>query len=241
MKNHIICVTGQDRIGKETQSKLLARALPATRFSSPDYDHWSGQIIKAVLQEKAFEIHVDMAPAPPPLHRQTKHPEIFQGLQSINMQARQDLIKAALSSGHVIMDRYEVDALAYGLIDGCDMRYLLELNSLVVPSDYAIILVGKPFPRPGEEPDINERDPVFQRKVRDAYLGYALTHQDTTTVIDVDEHLVPDVLNCVTRIHRMICQIIQDKLDIQAIPLAEAEIAEIFPHLDRKNWNWDRS
>jgi thymidylate kinase len=231
MSNRLITLTGLDRVGKETQSKLLNRALqPSTRFSSPDYDHWTGRLIKAILQEKEFEIGIDGGGLVT-RHSQEKHPEIFQGLQSANMVARQGLIKAALETGHVIMDRYEVDALAYGLIDGCDMRYLLELNRLVMPSEYVIILVGTPFPRPGEEPDINERDPVFQQKVRDAYMGYALTHQDTTTVIEVDNYRCEDPYASIRWVHRAICGTLQEKLGIDVTPLDGEQIGEIFPHL----------
>lgn len=232
-QNQIVTITGLDRCGKETQSKLLAQALPATRFSSPDYEHWSGKIIKAILQEKEFQVggYDEVGYCNTPWHSQTKHPEIFQSLQSINMQARQGLIKAALASSHVIMDRYEVDALAYGLIDGCDMRFLLELNRLVVPSDYVIIMAGKPFPRPGETPDINERDPIFQRKVRDAYTAYALTHAETTTVIDIDDYRCEDRLASVHWVHRAVCGVLRGKLGLEVEALEIGQIEAALPHL----------
>lgn len=236
MSNRLVVLTGTDRIGKESQTKLLARTLwPSVRFSSPDYDHWSGQIIRAILQEKRFGITVEDETAHP-TQCQVKHPEIFQGLQSINMQARQHLIKAALATGHVIMDRYQVDALAYGLIDGCGMRYLLELERLLIPSDYVIILVGKPFPRPGEEPDINERDTAFQERVRNAYMAYALQYPDTTAVVDVDRFRdEQDPLGSIQAVNGQIRAILASTLGLFPPAPTTGLLAEMFPHLSQTN------
>jgi thymidylate kinase len=227
-KHKIISLTGLDCIGKETQTKLLAQVLqPSERMTFPDYDHWSGEILRHILREEKFGL-VD-APYDSYLHLphfQTKHPEIFQLLQCINRLAHQDEIKRKLETRHLVMDRYTEDAFAFGLQDGCSLDLLVNLDRLYVPSDLVIVLLGKRFPRPGEVPDINERDDSFQTSVREKYesLARVFTHFN---LIDVDQLRVPDdPAMSIWWVHKKICSRVEEFLGETVTPLTYEEIKE---------------
>src|SRR5205809_757643 len=125
-KNKIVCISGNDCCGKFTQTKLLTEILqPSTRIEFPDYTHYSGQIINAILNDRILELKTYPADRikteyiKSTKYQQEKQAEIFQLLQSINRRANQDKIKNLLKTGHVICDRYDIDAFAYGMVDGC--------------------------------------------------------------------------------------------------------------------------
>ena len=195
----IITLTGLDRVGKATQTALLHNSLqPSKTMSFPNYDSWSGKIIRSILREAPFligeetceEFTLDSKSSLYTTHRYTcrKQPELFQCLQSIDRIAVKDEIKAGLRKHHYIMDRYEVDALAYGLADGCDIDWLLAMDKLFVPSDLAVIMVGEAMPRIGEMADINERDTGYQNQVRSYYETLAVLMPKRFVLFDVDHY-----------------------------------------------------
>lgn len=235
MSTHkIITITGLDRVGKETQSKLLARSLqPARRMTFPNYSHWGGRIVKAILQEKPFYLLHDGEGEFPGCpcgsctscagdsgweqyrHTQHKHPEIFQMLQSVDRVAAQEEIQDGLRHHHWVMDRYEVDALAYGLIDGCGLEWLLAMDRLYRPSDLAIIMLGTPFARPGEIPDLNERDTLFQLRVQEAYGALASLLPHRLVLLDVDPYRdLGDPYRSMGEIQQKIHQILRERLGL---------------------------
>jgi thymidylate kinase len=227
-KHKIITLTGLDCIGKETQSKLLAMALePAERMTFPDYTHWSGEILRAVLKEEPFGITKDafdeFSDTP---HFQTKHAEIFQLLQCINRLAHQDEIQAKLETRHLVMDRYTEDALAFGMQDGCKLDFLMDLDRLYIPSDMVFVLLGNRFPRPGEVPDINERDDSFQTAVREKYIALARLFPHYQ-LIDVDQLRVPDdAAMSIWWVHKKICSAVGEYLGERVDPLTYEQIKE---------------
>jgi thymidylate kinase len=232
----IITITGLDRVGKETQSKLLARSLqPARRMTFPNYSHWGGRIVKAILQEKPFYLFHEGETVPgweetaggngplrpngatwtPYRHTQDKHPEIFQMLQSVDRVAAQEEIQDGLRHHHWVMDRYEVDALAYGLIDGCGLEWLLAMDRLYRPSDLAIIMLGTPFARPGEIPDLNERDTLFQLRVQEAYGALASLLPHRLVLLNVDPYRdLGDPYRSMGEIQQKIHQILRERLGL---------------------------
>lgn len=228
-KNRIITITGGDCAGKETQTKLLAETLqPSKRLSAPDYSHWSGRIVSAILRERGFYIPHDMSGSDVAdfiVYRQDKHPQILQLLHNINTWSKQDIIREGLKSHHWVMDRYIEDAYAFGLQDGCDLGFLLELNRRFIQSDVVIVMLGKGFPRPGEIQDINERDTSFQESVRSNYISLARLFPNWN-VIDIDLYRHLDKAESIHAIHRTICGIISRTLALSPRPLSVEQVSE---------------
>lgn len=231
-KHKVITLTGNDCIGKETQSKLLTEALkPSVRMTAPDYDHWAGQIVRSILHKKRFGIIDEEYNSYHYLpHLQDKHPQILQLLHNINAWDKQKTILSGLESHHWVMDRYIEDAYAYGLMDGCDIDYLLNLNHNFVQSDLVIVMLGKGFPRPGEVQDINEKDADFQDRVRNTYRSLSGLLPDWR-VIEVDaingrsgSHNIP--IYSIHEIHCIICEMAADITGQDIAPLQPDKIAE---------------
>jgi thymidylate kinase len=195
----------------------------------PDYSHWGGQIVRAILNGESFSLSRgnEETGAFSGTFRQEKHPYIFQMLQSVDRVHRQEEIHAGLMAHHWVMDRYDVDALAYGLVDGCSMEWLLSMQNLYRPSDLAIIYVGEPFPRPGEIPDLNERDSSFQQRVATAYQGLANLFPSWFTVMDINPFRHEDTLESIFAVHTATCSLLSERLKLQVSPLSRKQVAGV--------------
>lgn len=226
MNYPMLTLTGLDAIGKQTQSALLKEVLrPNTCFSYPNYDHWSGQLIKAVLQKKSFRLFLEDEPGYEGFIHfegthgteslQEKHPEIFQCLQAINRLSDMDRIRAARKQGFVIMDRYDIDALAYGTVDGCGREWLDSMQTLYEPSDLCLVFVGTPYGRPWEEPDQNERDREFQKRVESVFWSL---YSDPSKLpfelemVEVDRYRDLDPVTSITYVHQTVVRIVNQRL-----------------------------
>lgn len=188
--NRIVTISGADRVGKATSAKLLSEALGATLLSCPAYSSISGQIIRGILTGSNLHLsrylygepdqplfrsdgEVEMAPSVLEFEKideiLTKDPLGFQCIQAWNRREIQPAIVEALSRGHVVMDRYDIDALVYGTVDGiADLAWIENLNKCLIPSDLVIIIDGPTFSR-DEVADSNETDTTFQARVKELY------------------------------------------------------------------------
>ena len=217
MSNKLVTITGPDLVGKETQSKLLNYVLtPSTRVEFPDYTHWSGRIIRSILQEVPFQLKMDWIDERS--YEQDKHPEIFQLLQWINRHASQERLQILLKEGHVVADRYDVDALGYGLIDGCSLDFLLSMKREAIESDVVVLLMGRGYEREGEIADINEQDDTFQNNVRAMYTALSTIYPDWI-VINCDEYTAPSKYVNIADIHRHICYQVSGRIEQSIEPL----------------------
>jgi thymidylate kinase len=180
-KHKIITFTGTDLVGKATQSTLLSKVLdPSKRLEFPDYAHWSGRIIRSILRGEEFFIAGKTSSYK---YQEEKMPEVYQALQFINRMVNQDKIEKGLKKHHWVMDRYEIDSLAYGLSDGIPMEFITPLvKCYCQQSDHIIFLRGQaPFSRPDEVKDVNERNSELQRRVVDVF--EMMTWQDPRFVM----------------------------------------------------------
>lgn len=236
----IICLTGLDRCGKATQSKLLQAALqPSVSMTFPQYgEHWAAEFVRAALNgekivlRRAAKVEPDcrVFAGPEIVFEPKKHPEIFQMWQTCDRLDAQPWIRETLKTHHIIADRYDLDSLAFGMADGCRLEWLLAMTRLVRNSDLAIVLVGSPYPRPGEIPDLNERDTGFQQKVREIYDAIATLFPQTFVVQDVDRFRnEKDPLLSVRWVHETICDIVRERLGLEIEPLTDEAICERLP------------
>lgn len=225
----IITFSGCDNTGKTTHTRLLAEALPnSKRMKFPHPSHWSECIIRAVLSKEVFRIERTHTGD---LFYDYKSAIPWQYLQAINRQAHQNVIKNGLRDHHWIMDRYDADAIAYGVAEGVSRDLLNKMLHYEIPSDLVIIL-DNPEPAKDERriQDINDQDTALQRRVREVYLTlpreepdrYALVNTYLADWIDAAARLWG-----ITIIHWHICNLVENHLDLKMAPLSQRQIAEI--------------
>jgi thymidylate kinase len=181
----IICITGGDACGKATQSKILADRLGAALFAFPDYSTPTGKAILGNLKGEwcasdGDEQVVGGSRADGFLSRTLLAPNnalnalVLQSLMNTNRIERAAELKAAALRGHVVLDRFDVDAIVYGLLDGLEPAWLEAVNAqLSVKPDLYILLdasVETGFARRPERRDRYESDRKRMEEVRIAYL-----------------------------------------------------------------------
>ena len=185
----IVVLTGGDASGKATQSRILAERLGAALFTFPDY---STTIGKAILGNLKGEWYVTSgwdetdSGGDSYIRREAYTNALaLQSLMNTNRIERTADLKAAALRGHVICDRYDVDALVYGALDGLEPAWLEGINAqLPVKPDLYILLdvpVDEGFKRRPARRDRYERDVKRMEDVRVAYLKLFTQRQEEYT------------------------------------------------------------
>lgn len=159
-RNLLIALEGLDACGKGTQTELLVKALAGQAFKFPHYASASGQQIL-----KAFN-----NPHPDPELAAYS----LQALQTVNRLEERQRLYDMLNEGDVVLDRYTVSALAYGMADGLPYEWLdaIQLSDIPTP-DYQILIdipVDLSFVRRPDRADAYEANRDRMEKVRANYL-----------------------------------------------------------------------
>ena len=162
----IIVLEGLDKSGKTTQSKLLvdyissATSLKAVQMNFPNYSTFSG-----------IEIHRH-------LKGQTLYnPHALHVLFTLNRYEEKPVIERLIGDGSiVVMNRYYQSNIIYGLADGITRHEWLESLDREMPQANLIIIldisVEESMSR-NPNPDVNEQDKNYLRKVRSYFIKYA--------------------------------------------------------------------
>ena len=162
----IIVLEGIDKSGKTTQSKLLVDHVTSTTSSKavqmnfPNYSTLSG-----------IEIHRH-------LKGQTHYnPHALHVLFTLNRYEEKPVIERLLDEGSIIvMNRYYQSNIIYGLADGITRHEWLESLDGEMPQANLIIIldisVEESMSR-NSNPDVNEQDKNYLRKVRSYFIKYA--------------------------------------------------------------------
>jgi dTMP kinase len=165
----IIVLEGIDKSGKTTQSKLLVdyicstTSFKAVQLNFPNYNTFSG-----------IEIHRH-------LKGQTLYnPHALHVLFTLNRYEEKQAIERLLDEGSVIvMNRYYQSNIMYGLADGITNHEWLESLDGEMPQANLIIIldisVEESMSR-NPNPDVNEQDKNYLRKVRSYFIKYADTY-----------------------------------------------------------------
>jgi dTMP kinase len=162
LKNgRIIVIEGIDKVGKTTQSKLLMEFLrhsgkSCSILTFPDYNTPIGSEIRAFLDCKR------------------EYPtELKHMLLSANRWEKKKEIEIAMESGTIlIMNRYYQSNLVYGVSNGLDLRWLLNLDQGIPMEDLVIILKAKPYiieERLVNDHDLFEKDQKLLLRVHKNY------------------------------------------------------------------------
>jgi len=153
----IIVLDGFDQAGKKTQTHLLAKALIARKlkckiFSFPVYSTPIGKQIKYYLSGK-----------------RKFPPQVIHSLLAANRWEKLNEIETALSKNYILlMNRYYQSNLVYGLANGLNLKWLLNLDAGLLKEDLVIVLDVNPkdsFTRKKMGRDKFEKDKEFAYKI----------------------------------------------------------------------------
>lgn len=177
----LIVIEGLDKSGKTTQSNLLFDYLNkkysdnVVLLSFPDYSTKIGIEIKDFLEGKRT------------YNNETKHI-----LLSANRWEKKEVIEDHLRSGKiVIMNRYYQSNIAYGLANGLEKDWLVNLDNGLPKEDITIILDIVPdvsikrVTNNNFIPDDFERNREFLMRARDEYIKLAKIYQWKIVCADV--------------------------------------------------------
>jgi dTMP kinase len=161
-KGKIIVIEGLDKAGKTTQSRLLMDDLKALGkicviMDFPDYITYIGAEIKAFLEGKR-----DYYPT-----------ELVHMLLSANRWEKKNEIESMMENGTIlILNRYYQSNLVYGVSNGLNIKWLLNLDKGLPKEDLVIVLEIEPrvsYQRAIECLDTFEKD---QRLLVDVHKNY---------------------------------------------------------------------
>ncbi|MCK9216821.1 MAG: dTMP kinase [Firmicutes bacterium] len=165
-KGIIIVFEGIDQSGKGTQAKLFIDRLKEMGLSSAylhfhDLDTPLGKEIQLFLEGK-----------------RNYSPIVRQLLFAANRYERnEDIGDFIKSKDFIVIDRYIPSGLAYGIANGMELDWMLEIEKQLFQPDIVVLLditSNTSYSRkPPKDRDIYEKDLAFLEKVRDSYLGLA--------------------------------------------------------------------
>ena len=162
----IIVLEGIDKSGKTTQSKLLVdyvnsmTSSNAVQMNFPNYSTFSGIEIQRHLRGKTVY-----------------NPHALHVLFTLNRYEEKTLIERLLDEGSIIvMNRYYQSNIIYGLVDGITRHEWLESLDGEMPQANLIIILDiseEESMSRNLNPDVNEQDKNYLRKVRSYFIKYA--------------------------------------------------------------------
>jgi len=164
LRGFLVCLEGLDQSGKKSTARIIAARLMKIGYeveviSFPDYNTPIGKEIRMFLQGK-----------------RDYGPEVRQFLYVANRFERKKDIQSWLDMGKVVIaDRYTPSGIAYGLANGLDVDWMVNLER-GLPNADVVIVIDVPAEvayHREKKKDVYERDILFQRKVRAAYLSLA--------------------------------------------------------------------
>ena len=160
-KGQIIVLEGIDKAGKGTQCKLLQNdilkaGLNCKIMAFPDYSTNIGKEIRSFLDLKI-----------------SYSKEVQHMLLSANRWEKKEEIEKMLQDGTIIiMDRYYQSNLVYGLSNGLDLNWLINLDKGLPKEDLVIILEIDPktsYKRVNDNRDLFEKNLEFLLDVKQNY------------------------------------------------------------------------
>ncbi len=196
-EGQIIVLEGIDKAGKGTQCKLLQNDIIKAGFNCkildfPDYSTPIGKEIRLFLDG-----------------RRSYPKEVQHMLLSVNRWEKKEEIETMLQNGTIIiMDRYYQSNIVYGLSNGLDLNWLINLDRGLPKEDIIIILEIDPetsYKRITYNRDLFEKNLEFLLNVKQNYQKLSQVYK--WRIINGEESI--------EKIHMKISSIVKEKLDIQ--------------------------
>jgi dTMP kinase len=196
-EGQIIVLEGIDKAGKGTQCKLLQNDIIKAGFickilDFPDYSTPIGKEIRLFLDG-----------------RRSYSKEVQHMLLSVNRWEKKEKIETMLQNGTIIiMDRYYQSNIVYGLSNGLDLNWLINLDKGLPEEDIVIILEIDPetsYKRINYNRDLFEKNLEFLLNVKQNYQKLSQVYK--WRIINGEE--------TIEKIHMKISSIVKEKLKIQ--------------------------
>ena len=196
-EGQIIVLEGIDKAGKGTQCKLLQNDIMKAGFNCkildfPDYSTPIGKEIRLFLDG-----------------RRSYSSEVQHMLLSVNRWEKKEEIEKMLQNGTIIiMDRYYQSNIVYGLSNGLDLNWLINLDKGLPKEDIVIILEIDPatsYKRVNRNRDLFEKNLEFLSNVKQNY--QKLSQVYNWKIVNGEEN--------VEKIHLKTSSLVKEKLNIQ--------------------------
>ncbi len=196
-EGRIIVLEGIDKAGKGTQCKLLQNDIIKAGFNCkildfPDYSTPIGKEIRLFLDG-----------------RRSYSSQVQHMLLSVNRWEKKEEIKTMLQNGTIIiMDRYYQSNIVYGLSNGLDLNWLINLDRGLPKEDIIIILEIDPetsYKRITYNRDLFEKNLEFLSNVKQNY--QKLSQVYNWKIVNGEEN--------VEKIHLKTSSLVKEKLNIQ--------------------------
>ena len=196
-KGQIIVLEGIDKAGKGTQCKILENDIKKAGFNCkildfPDYSTPIGKEIRLFLDG-----------------RRSFSREVQHMLLSVNRWEKKEEIEQLLQSETIIiMDRYYQSNIVYGLSNGLDINWLINLDKGLPKENIVIILEIDPqtsYKRVTDNRDLFEKNLEFLSNVTQNY--QKLSQIYNWKIVNGEE--------TEEKIHLKISSLVKEKLNIQ--------------------------
>lgn len=196
-EGRIIVLEGIDKAGKGTQCILLQNEIMKAGFNCkildfPDYGTHIGKEIRLFLDGKRSYSH-----------------EVQHMLLSVNRWEKKEEIEKMLQNGTIIiMDRYYQSNIVYGLSNGLNLNWLINLDKGLPKEDIVIILEIDPqtsYKRVDQNRDLFEKNLKFLSNVKQNY--QKLSQIYNWKIINGEESI--------EKIHIEISHLVKEKLNIR--------------------------
>ena len=195
-EGQIIVLEGIDKAGKGTQCKLLQNEIMKAGFNCkildfPDYSTPIGKEIRLFLDG-----------------RESYSSEVQHMLLSVNRWEKEEIEKMLQNGTIIIMDRYYQSNIVYGLSNGLDLNWLINLDKGLPKEDIVIILEINPetsYKRINYNRDLFEKNLEFLLNVKQNYQKLSQVYK--WKIINGEE--------TVEKIHMKISSLVKEKLNIK--------------------------
>lgn len=172
----LIAICGPDKVGKETQSRMLTASLREAGYKValvevPIRDAITHYVIYKMLKNGSAK----------------KFPNLFQYVQHLNKKIFQEFVMKDLDEKNdfIVLDRWKLSATIYGYATGADPTKTQKQNNTLRDPELTIILSGQPHIERID--DVYEADKQLQSTVRFLYNQWAINNPDMCVIIDCNE------------------------------------------------------
>lgn len=188
----LVVIEGPDKVGKETQTKMLVEAL-STRIARTVVA--KGPLDKPRnLKVASEEIPYDDGNTHTQLYKMLKngdavtHPEAFQTFQAANRMIWQKDVLPRLASRYdvIVLDRWNISSWVYGRAGGCSDAMLECVLEPIIEPDLVFVFDGEPFHTPERTDDSYEANKALMQRVREGYRRWARENSDMAVAINAN-------------------------------------------------------
>lgn len=174
----IVVFEGPDKVGKETQSKMLQHALIRHGYKV--------KLVEVPIKDcrQTYDLIYRMLEN----GKAKQYPNLFQVIQFFNKWLYQTFMMPKIFKDYdiLILDRWALSSVIYGAATGVNLRLNMWLYRLLKKPDITFVLHGMSFRRTSTNDDSYEKDTELQTRVKDDYIMWAVKHADDHILVKND-------------------------------------------------------